>query len=198
MNVYDFDKTIYHIDSGYDFYKYLVKKEPKVLLVLPITIIYAILYIFKIIDKTKLKEKFYSHLAYVSDEKINKYVSEYWETHVNGIFPYYLKQKESTDVVISASPYFLLKYICDKLGVEKLIATRVDIKTGRFTGKNCYGEEKVNRFCTEYNVDKEKLKIEGIIEKFYSDSKSDTPLAYMAKEAFIIDKYGKVHNWSFE
>lgn len=198
MNVYDFDKTIYHIDSSFDFYKYLAKRKPKVLLVLPITIVYAILYVFKIIDKTKLKEKFYSHLAYIDDENINEIVIEYWETHLDGIFPYYLKQKESTDVVISASPYFLLEYICNKLGVGKLIATNVDVKTGKFTGKNCYGEEKVNRFCIEYNIDKNNLKNIGIIDKFYSDSKSDTPLAMMSKEAFVIDKYGKVNRWNYK
>ena len=28
VNIYDFDKTIYDGDSGYDFYKYMLRRRP--------------------------------------------------------------------------------------------------------------------------------------------------------------------------
>ena len=53
----------------------------------------------------------------------------------------------------------------------------MNINTYKIIGKNCYGEEKVNR-----------LKMIGIkkCEKFYSDSKSDEPLKKIAKSSFLV------------
>ena len=53
------------------------------------------------------------------------------------------------------------------------------MKTGKIAGENCYGEEKVCRF---YGAGYEK----GSIDEFYSDSLSDSPLAEIAKTAYIV------------
>ena len=58
---------------------------------------------------------------------------------------FYLDKKNNTDIIISASPEFLLKPVSKKLKF-KLIATKVDKKRGLFLGKNCYGKEKVKRW----------------------------------------------------
>ena len=55
INGYDFDKTIYASDSSVDFYKFCLKKNKKLLLMLPNQIYGLILYILGIIDKTKAK-----------------------------------------------------------------------------------------------------------------------------------------------
>ena len=57
----------------------------------------------------------------------------------------FLKKTVESKVVISASPEFLLKPICEKININYLIASRVDIKTGVLLGKNCYGKEKVKK-----------------------------------------------------
>ena len=62
INGYDFDKTIYDGDSSVDFYKFCLKKNKKVLLMLPIQIYGLILYILGIIEKTKFKEYVFSFL----------------------------------------------------------------------------------------------------------------------------------------
>jgi len=62
----------------------------------------------------------------------------------------------------------------------------MDKKTGKINGENCRGEEKVNRLKELYKD------IE--IDNFFSDSLSDTPLALLAKKAYIIKK-GKVIDW---
>ena len=54
----------------------------------------------------------------------------------------------------------------------------MDSRTGKYTGINCHGKEKVRRFREEYP--------DAVIDSFYSDSYSDTPLAEEAKEAFIV------------
>jgi phosphatidylglycerophosphatase C len=52
-------------------------------------------------------------------------VLEFWDKHEHNVFEYYFLQKHPTDVIISASPEFMLKPICDKWGVN-LIASIVD------------------------------------------------------------------------
>ena len=85
--------------------------------------------------------------------------------------------KQPTDIIISASPEFLLKPICDKLGVT-MLATKVDNKTGLFDGENCHGQEKVRRLHEIYPG--------AEIDEFYSDLYCDTPLARLAKKAYIV------------
>ena len=99
---------------------------------------------------------------------------------------WYSNQKNEKDVVISASPEWLLKPITDKLEIN-LIATKVDKKTGRFDSLNCYGNEKVKRF-------KEKFP-NGEIENFYSDHHSDTPMFLISKNAWIV-KGEKIEKWT--
>ncbi|MDE6357601.1 MAG: haloacid dehalogenase-like hydrolase, partial [Eubacteriales bacterium] len=82
------------------------------------------------------------------------------------------------DIIISASPEFLLKPICEKLGIKYLIASKVDKKTGKYEGLNCYGAEKVIR------LNKEMPNTE--IREFYSDSFSDEPLAELADKSYIV------------
>ena len=173
MNVYDFDKTIYDGDSTVHFYFYCIKRHPRILLRLPALLWYALLFMFKIYTKTQFKEKFYLFLKDVPD--VDKEVASFWETHEKNIKGF---QKKG-GLVISASPEFLLAPICQKLKMN-LIASRVDKHTGKYTGENCWGEEKVHRF-TEIYGDTE-------IAEFYSDSFSDSPLADLAKSAFMVKK----------
>lgn len=176
MNVYDFDKTIYDGDSTADFIFYSIKKHPKVLLNLPLTIWAYFLYIIGVYTKTKFKEKMYRFLLYIPD--IDKEVENFWKIQIKNIKKWYLNQKKQDDLIISASPEFLLKPICAILGVS-LIASVVDKKSGKYSGENCHGKEKVKRMYAKIPYPQ--------IEEFYSDSLSDEPLAKEALQAFIVD-----------
>lgn len=177
INGYDFDKTIYYDDSSVDFYFFCLKKNKKVLLQLPVQIWALFLYIIRIIDKTKFKEKVFSFLKRIDD--VDNYVKEFWELNYKKIKNWYFAQKEDSDVIISASPEFLLKPLEKKLKV-KVIASKVDKKTGKFLDKNCHDYEKVKRY--EKEIGKKKLK------SFYSDSMSDKPMMDYAQEAYLIKK----------
>ena len=186
MNVFDFDKTIFHGDSTAKFYKYCLKKFPKTWIHIPSMIgAFAKFYVFKKGTKTQCKEKFYRFLTAIPD--IDAAVDDFWSKNFDGIFDWYKKVHKETDVVISASPEFLLEGVCKKLGVEKMMASKVDKKTGKYDGENCHGKEKIRRFyeaCPD-----------GVIDNFYSDSVSDAPLAKISKDAFVIDKKGNVLEW---
>lgn len=183
MNVYDFDGTIYDGDSTIDFYIYAIKRNPSVLLYLPKQAWGFVLYISKRIDKTKFKEYFFSFLNAIDADELKE---AFWNQNQHKIFNWYLKQQKQEDIIISASPKFLLQPICNRLEISHLIASEVDPKTGVFIGENCRGQEKVERLKSEYNITH--------IDNFYSDSYSDLPLAKIADNAFLVNK-GIVRNW---
>lgn len=185
MNVYDFDKTIYNGDSTIDFYLYCIKKHPKLILNMPKQFIYIFLYIFGKYNKTQFKEHFYTFLKKLQNVDID--IENFWKRNNKKIKQFYKNIKTDNDIVISASPEFLLEPICNQLGINKLIASKVDKLTGKYDGLNCYAEEKVERFREIFSNEK--------IDNFYSDSLSDSPLANIADKAFIV-KNEDLINWS--
>lgn len=184
MNVYDFDKTIYDGDSTVDFYFYCLRKHPSIMRYLPAQGWAALRFLLGKINKTDFKQRFYRFLNGIAD--IDREVSLFWDSHIDQVKPWYRKGRQSDDVVISASPEFLLNPACKKLGISSLMASKVDRHTGKYTGLNCHGEEKVRRF-------REVFGNKGI-SCFYSDSLSDTPLAKIAQKSFIV-KGSKLIPW---
>ena len=176
MNVYDFDDTIYNGDSSFDFVLFCFNKNKKLFKYIPHIILGFILYIFKIIKKTRMKEYFFSFLESIDGKR---YVEEFWKTHEKNIKKFYLDNKKMNDLIISASPAFLLEPICEKLGIKNLIASEVDINSGKFLSENCKGSRKVDLFYEKYPNKK--------IREFYSDSLSDTPLANISRNAYLVD-----------
>lgn len=176
MNVYDFDKTIYDGDSTLDFYIFSLKKKPSLIKYLPVQVIGFLKYMFGICPKLEFKEKFYSFLKGIPDA--DKFVDEFWNKNEGKVKKWYSDSQRDDDLIISASPTFLLENICRRIGIKHLIASEVNKKTGVCEGKNCYGEEKVVRLKEVFKDHK--------IEKFYSDSLSDAPLSLLAQERFIV------------
>jgi len=184
MNVYDFDHTVYAGDSSVDFYVYVLCKKPYLIVLLPFQVLGVVLYIFGIYSKEAMKEKFFIFVRFIS---VGELVLCFWENKRKKIKAWYMQQKEDTDVIISASPEFLLEpLVCGYLGVS-LIASRFDVSKGKYIGRNCFGEEKVVRLNEKYPG--------GVIETFYSDSVSDSPLAEKARQSFIV-KGHKIIPWN--
>ncbi len=187
MNVYDFDKTIYDGDSTADFYLFSLKRHKKIVTLAP-SLFGAVVrfYVFKKGSKTDFKQVMYRFLRFCD---IDRDVSDFWEINQKKIKKYYLEQKKSDDVIISASPEFLLEPIADKLGISALMASRVDKHTGIYDGVNCHGKEKVRRFYEKFP--------DGRIDEFYSDSYSDSPLAEIADKAYLVKKE-ELTEWVFK
>lgn len=176
MNGYDFDKTIYNGDSTKDFYIFCLKRHKKIILTFPALIgAFTRFYIFKIGTKTDFKQVMYRFLRYIN---IEKDLPEFWASHKNNMKEWYFKQQKEDDVIISASPEFLLEPICKELNIKYMMASKVDPKTGLYDGVNCHGKEKVRRFYEKFP--------DGKIEEFYSDSYSDSPLADISEKAVLV------------
>lgn len=184
LYLYDFDGTIYDGDSSVDFFLFCLKKNKKLLLRLPKMLLYFIKYKTKNINDTKLKEYYFSYLKELN--KIEELIKEFWQKKESKIKEFYLKKDHSNDIIISASPEFLLKPICDKLKVKDLIASSVDINTGHFNKPNNRKEVKVAEF--------RKLYPKAIIEEMYSDSQNDKPLLDLANKAYFVKK-NKIYDY---
>ncbi len=183
MNVYDFDNTIYAGDSTFDFWLYCVRKFPGALRALPGGLLYGMLFQVKLCGRERFKEMFYGFLRYIPD--VQKEVTQFWDCHESRIKHFYLERKKPDDLVISASPDFLISEICHRLGIA-FLASPVAPDTGKLEGQNCRGPEKARRFRAEYP--------DAEIGQFYSDSVSDLFMARQAREAFFV-KGDMVQKW---
>ena len=140
-------------------------------------------YAFGAIEAKALKEKLFAFLGRLDDPQ--KTVGKFWDEHASGIGEWYLRQKRPDDLVVTASPEFLVGEAGRRLGFA-VIGTRMDIRSGRIEGENCHDAEKVRRFRAVYP--------DAAIEAFYSDSLSDAPLAELAGRAFLVNR-GKLSVW---
>lgn len=176
VNLFDFDKTIYDGDSSIDFFRYSIKCNKMVLFYIPKIAIYYLLYFFKIKSKKQLKECFFSYLKHI--DNINLMVNDFWKKNEKKIKKFYNDRLHDKDIIISASPEFLLKPICEKLNVKDIIATKVDKHNGKFISENCKGEEKVIMFKKKYPL--------SIVNEVYTDSLSDKPIVNLGKKGFLV------------
>jgi len=176
MNVYDFDNTILRGDSTARFYAYCMLHYPKMWLDIPGQAVNGLLFALKIRKKQVFKQRMLAFLQKIED--VDAAVEAFWAKNFCRVKPFYAKTHRDDDVVISASPQFLVKPACDRLGIRVCMGSPVDKHTGVFSGLNCHGQEKVRRFREVYP--------DAQIDDFYSDSHSDDPLAQISRRAFLV------------
>ena len=109
INLFDFDETIYDGDSTVDFFKFIFKKKPITIFWLFVMLLFAILYVLRIINKTTMKETFYKIFTFIDVN--DDLLKEFWDSHEKNIKKWYLDIKEDTDVIITANYDFLIKII---------------------------------------------------------------------------------------
>ena len=176
MNVYDFDHTIYNGDSSVDFSCFYMSRHLGLLLYLPVQFIAVIGIKLKFLSVKHGKELFFSFLKLRPANQND--IMDFWKMHSNKMTSWYLEHQQPDDLIISASPEFLLQPFIESTLKKKVIATKVDSYSGKIHGENCKGKEKVRLFFEHYPA--------GHIECFYSDSMSDTYLANIATSAFLV------------
>ncbi|MBD9254553.1 MAG: hypothetical protein EGS37_02680, partial [Ruthenibacterium lactatiformans] len=132
MNVYDFDDTIFRGDSTRAFWAYCLKRAPGLARFLPRQCAAAVRYALGRTAKEAFKEAFFSFLQGVPDA--DAWAEDFWRTHERRFRPWYLAQKQPDDLVVSASPEFLLAPACRRLGIRPPIASRVTPGARIYTG----------------------------------------------------------------
>ena len=188
MNVYDFDGTVRRGDTTLDFVKFEIRRHPAVLLDLPR---FAWVYFLHLCKKRTLTEAKSALFAFFRRIDAEAEAEAFREKNEGCLDAWYLAQMQKSDVIITASPVFLVSALCRGLGVT-VLGTEVDTRTGKLLSENCRGEEKIRRlrkYCGDAAV--------GDIDGFYSDSHHDDPLARLAKQAFLVKKDCTRVKWEF-
>ncbi len=175
MNVYDFDKTIYPGDSATHFWLFCVRRHPAALRAAYRALGPGLMVLAGKLSRGKLKQGLYAVLRHIPDPMGE--VRAFWDENIGKIYPWYLDRKRADDLIISASPDFLIGEACRRLGVRH-IATGMDIATGRLTTPNCWGDEKVRRYRQVFGAEP--------VEEFYSDSMSDLPMMELARQGYLV------------
>lgn len=172
MNGYDFDGTIFKGDSFRRFYFYSLVRFPYIILLLPFQLIAALLRAMRILNKHAFLSAMSVFLAFVPAKKM---LEKFWDKNMKHVKKWYLEQKKYNDVIVSASPYFLVAEACRRLSVD-CIATDMSYR-GKTNGKHCYGQQKVDMFKSKYM---------NKLETYYSDSFSDIPMFLFANEGYFV------------
>jgi phosphatidylglycerophosphatase C len=187
LDLFDFDGTIYRGDSSVDFLWFCIRRKPSLsryLVPVPATLA---LHLLGLVDRTTLKEMCFALLRGIED--LSTVLSAFWSARRDRIAGWYLAREHGSDVIVSASPEFLLTPICAMLGVSRLVATIIDGSTGRVEGRNCRGKEKLARFREAFP--------DAQIRDFFSDSRADGPLAAAAQHAYRVSG-DRVSGWPKE
>ena len=185
MNVYDFDGTIFYTDCTIGFALWCVKRHPKLWITYaPVALLCAVLCKLRIIPNYFMQRKVFSYLTMIDD--FDEQIEKYWDVNEKRISSWYLAQKKPSDLIISASPDCIIGPIAKRLGVN-YIATEYDREYGVFTDNLMYAKEKA-KCIVDHGF--------PVIENFYSDSLSDTPLALCAEKAhFVTNGATTVTDW---
>ena len=177
MKVYDFDGTICYKDCSFAFWRYCIKMRPWILLMLPVQLIGICIHC---VNLTRKMDSWwiYLRLARIDDAIIKSFVDQ----HERYICDWYLQQKQTTDVIISASPEFLVKEFCERLNVA-YIASHIDVRTGKRSKPYCHGKEKVKRFREQYP--------NATISESYGNAESDRYIMEEGQHAYLVQNLSR-------
>ena len=118
VNVYDWDKTIFPVDSTVAFVRWCLRRHPGVIRALLGTLALLPGYWLGKVSKTAIKERMYGFLRRVPD--VDAELEAFWAQNFARVNPWYLAQRRPDDIIISASPEFLVRIPAQKLGVRLL------------------------------------------------------------------------------
>ena len=175
MNVYDFDGTIFPTDCSIDFCLWCMKRNPKLWVTwLPRMMKTLVLYKMGKVKNHRLQRELFSYLTMIDD--FDEQIERYWDKNEKRIAPWYLAQKKPDDLIISASPDCIIGPIAKRLGVN-CVASEFDREFAVFTNNLMYAKEKA-RYISDHGF--------PMIDNFYSDSLTDTPIALCAEKAHLV------------
>ena len=187
MNVYDFDNTIYRGESGVDLFLGYLKKDPKLFLKLPMAVKCIIKYKTGKISLDDVMDKYAGIVEEFAQsiDDIESDVIDFWDRNSNKIKPFYLRQRQDDDIIISACLDVVLEEICRRLNIKNYVGSKTDLESRRLVDF-CFRENKAKEF-------KEKFP-DAEIDNFYTDSLNDQPMIDLARNAYLVkgDKLIKI------
>ncbi len=174
MNCYDFDDTIFRGNSMRRFSLYCTLRLPYLILYLPVLLVAFLLRGLRILNKNVYLLLLEGFIVFVPHA--DRFVQGFWDRNMSRIKDWYRASMREDDVVVSATPLFVVGEACRRLGV-RCIATDFSTR-GKLTGKHCHGKYKV-RYFRERMGDTPPA-------TYYSDSRSDTPMWQYAERGYLV------------
>ena len=116
MNSYDFDDTIFRGNSMRRFSIFCTLRLPYLLLYLPVILVVLLLRAVRILNKNVYLLLLEGFVVFVPHT--DRFVCKFWDKNLCRIKRWYLDQQRSDDIVVSATPFFLVGEACRRLGVE--------------------------------------------------------------------------------
>ncbi|WP_368490671.1 HAD-IB family hydrolase [Clostridium sp. BJN0013] len=196
LAIFDVDFTLTKRETLMEFYLFMVKKRPKLIIYAPFSIFSSILYLIKLFPAAKAKENFIAFINGISENDMKLLVKEFYEKRLSKII--YedalntikkLKKRGYKIYLISASAEFYLNELYEIKEVDKVIGTRFTVLDGKHSkkilGENCKGEEKVKRLMESLKEDN--IEVDFKNSYMFSDSLSDLPLFNMVGNPYLIN-----------
>lgn len=179
LALFDFDGTIIQGDSIVPFLSHALKRGDLSIPGYLKGCFYGILFVMKLMDGGKAKEKALSFYGRLSGEKKEALDQSFVkENLLPRFYPGALDTLRSHQaagrytILVSASTENYMQYAAKALSFDALLCTPVDEK-GR-VGENCHGEEKVRRIRAY--LKKNHLQADFESSFAYGDSKGDLPM----------------------
>ena len=131
MKVFDFDETIFDGDTAFEFVTEFVKKHPKLLKLTPDIIKVVRDYknlTFRFEDLVDNYGPMISDFIISENVDAKQIAKEFWDKREHKIKPFYFEIQQEDDLVISASPTFMLEEICNRIGIKHYLGTEMDLE----------------------------------------------------------------------
>lgn len=203
LAIFDVDYTLTKRETLLEFYLFMIKKKPKLIIYLPKNVISAFLFMIGIFTAKTAKENFISFIDGIEENEMKNYVKEFYHKRLSNILYVdaidtmkKLKNDGYKVFLISASAEFYLNEFYNLKEVDKVIGTRFTCEAGKYrkkiVGENCKGEEKVKRLMEV--LKEEKIDVDFKSSYMYSDSLSDLPLFKLVGHPYLVNPKKKDNN----
>ena len=174
VDVYDFDRTIFPVDSGSLFISYCLLHYPQTWIYIPYGLDGLTKYALREISLRDMKNYVFRFVSVIPKEKA---AEKFWDKYEKFIYPWGRKEsRRRFSVLCSASPDFLINEIGSRLEFDVIISTIHDEK-GRVIGQNCHDNEKVRRI-------REVLPNVNVINVYSDSLDHDRPIFSLGQHCF--------------
>lgn len=199
LALFDVDFTLTKQETMIALYRWMVRRDPRLLRYLPKAAMAGLLFKLGIIRERQTKELFFSFLRNRPMEEVEALADRYLEEvlqsllYRDGLEKLAALKAEGYHVILtSASPEFYITKLLRLMPADAAMGTLFEVKDGRFTGRmvgeNNKGEEKVRRLHHYL----EGQAVDYPSSYMFSDSMADGPLLELVGHPYLIN-YKKKH-----
>ncbi|MDR0883570.1 MAG: haloacid dehalogenase-like hydrolase [Oscillospiraceae bacterium] len=181
-DLYDFDGTVYSKETESQFYLYCLLRRPYILPLLPFQLL-SLVCRFTARARAQWMARWFCFLRFVDGPKL---AARFWAAHKRYIRLIDDPASRPRPVAIcSTTPVFLLAPVCAMFGVDCVIGTDIDPRTGRSTGDILRGQAKVPAIHAALP--------DAQFVRAYSDRPVlDAPMLALAQEQYQVHKDGSL------